>query len=234
MKVLKVCFKLLLYVAALGGIWLACALLLPKIKREAEDRKDAREVTIYVRTNGTHTDIVMPRNMNLPNSVVSFNWNNLVNDSLFKDVDSTYRYVAVGWGDKGFYLNTPEWKDLRLSTAFKAAFGLGSSAMHVTYYRRMEADGESTKAIRISAPDYQNLIAEITRSFDLQDGAPKLIPHPAYGEHDNYFEAKGRYSLFKTCNTWTGSTLHKANITMGVWTPLQSGVMNSIPDAPVE
>ncbi len=234
MKFLKVCFKLLLYVAVLAGVWLAWALLLPKVKREAEDRKEPKEVSIYVRTNGTHTDIVMPKNMNLPNSVVSFNWNNLVNDSLFKDVDSTYKYVAVGWGDKGFYLNTPEWKDLRLSTAFKAAFGLGSTAMHITYYRDMKVDGESTKQIKISAPDYQNLIAEITRSFDLQDGTPKLIPHPAYGSHDNYFEAKGRYSLFKTCNTWTGNTLHKANITMGVWTPLQSGVMNSIPDTLAE
>ncbi|MCZ8284030.1 MAG: urease-associated protein, partial [Bacteroidia bacterium] len=68
MKLLKVCVKLLLYVAAVGGIWLACALLLPKIKREAETRKELKEVTIYVRTNGAHTDIVMPRNMNLPNS----------------------------------------------------------------------------------------------------------------------------------------------------------------------
>lgn len=230
MKILKVCFKLLLYIAAVAGVWLACALLLPKIKREAEDRKEQKEVTIYVRTNGAHTDIVMPKNVNLPNSVVSFNWNNLVNDTLFHDVDSSYKYVAVGWGDKGFYLNTPEWKDLRLSTAFKAAFGLGGTAMHVTYYRHMEADGESTKAIKISALCYQSLIAEITQSFDLQDGTPKLIPHPAYGAHDNYFEARGHYSLFKTCNTWTGNTLHKANITMGFWTPLQSGVMNSIPD----
>lgn len=230
MKVLKVCFKLLLYIAAVAGVWLACALLLPQVKREAEDRKEAKEVTIYVSTNGAHTDIVMPRNMNLPNSIVSFNWNNLVNDSLFGDVDSTYKYVAVGWGDKGFYLNTPEWKDLKVSTALKAAFGLGGTAMHVTYYRHMEANGESTKEIKISALDYQNLIAEITQSFDLQDGIPKLIPHPNYGSHDNYFEAKGRYSLLKTCNVWTGNTLHKANITVGLWTPLQSGVMKSIPD----
>lgn len=234
MKFLKFCFKLVLYVAAIGGIWLACALLLPKVKLSTEERKDPKEVSIYVRSNGTHTDIVMPRNIKLPNSIVSFNWSNLVSDSLFGDVDSTYRYVGVGWGDKGFYLNTPEWKDLKVSTALKAAFGMGGTAMHVTYYRKMEADGEETKEVRISALDYQNLITEITQSFDLQDGLPRLIPHPAYGSHDNYFEAKGRYSLFKTCNVWTGNTLRKANIGLGIWTPLPSGVMDNLPEATVE
>jgi uncharacterized protein (TIGR02117 family) len=224
----KAFFKTLLYITAAAALWFACALIFPKIKMKAEESKAPKEVTIYVRTNGTHTDIVMPRNINLPNSVVSFNWNNLVNDSLFQDVDSNYRYVAIGWGDKGFYLDTPEWKDLKLSTAFKAVFGLGSTAMHVTYYRHMEA-GEHTKAIAISALDYQNLIAEITQGFDLQNGTPQLIAHPSYGTHDNYFEAKGRYSLFKTCNVWTGNTLKKANITMGLWTPLQGGVMGNIP-----
>ncbi|MES2133304.1 MAG: DUF2459 domain-containing protein, partial [Bacteroidota bacterium] len=111
----------------------------------------------------------------------------------------------------------------------KAAFGLGSSAMHVTYYKNMEADGETTKEIHIAALDYQNLITEITQSFELENNSAVLIPHPSYGTHDNYFEAKGKYSLFKTCNVWTGNTLKKANITMGLWTPLQSGVMDNIP-----
>lgn len=229
MKIFKALFKLVLYLAVLVGIWFTCALLLPKIKIKPDPSSAAKEVTIYVRTNGTHTDIVMPKNINLPNSVVSFNWNNLVNDSLFRDVDSTYKFVAVGWGDKGFYLNTPEWKDLKLSTAFSAVFGLGGTAMHVTYYKQMAADDENTKEVRISAIDYQNMIAEITQSFDLKDGLPQLIAHPDYGSHDNYFEAKGRYHLFKTCNVWTGNVLKKANIPMGFWTPLQSGVMENIP-----
>jgi len=31
-------------------------------------------------------------------------------------------WLAFGWGDKGFYLNTPTWADLKFSTAVKAAF----------------------------------------------------------------------------------------------------------------
>ena len=50
-----------------------------------------------------------------------------------KSKDSTAEYLAFGWGDKGFYLDTPEWSDLKASTAFKAAFALGNSAMHTTF-----------------------------------------------------------------------------------------------------
>lgn len=228
-KFIKALLKTALYILGFVCVWFACALLLPKIKVNSDPVKVQKEVTIYVRTNGVHVDIVMPRKINLPNSVVSYNWNNLINDSLFKDVDSTYKHIAIGWGDKGFYLNTPTWNDLKFSTAFKAAFGLGSSAMHVTYYKNMEADGETTKEIHISALDYQNLITEITQSFELENNSAVLITHPSYGTHDNYFEANGKYSLFKTCNVWTGNTLKKANITMGLWTPLQSGVMDNIP-----
>lgn len=226
---LKGLFKIFLYILSAATLWFVCAVLLPKIKVNGDAVNTKKEVTIYVRTNGTHTDIVMPKQINLPNSVVSYNWNNLVNDSLFKDVDSTYKYIAIGWGDKGFYLDTPEWKDLKVSTAFKAAFGLGSTAMHVTYYKSMRADGEHTKELVIPALDYQTLITEITKSFKLDNNAAQLIAHPSYGSHDNYFEANGTYSLFKTCNVWTGNVLKAANVKMGLWTPLQSGVMDNIP-----
>jgi hypothetical protein len=46
-------------------------------------------------------------------------------------------YLAFGWGDKGFYLNTPEWADLKVSTALNAAFGLSSSAIHSTFYKKL-------------------------------------------------------------------------------------------------
>ena len=32
------------------------------------------------------------------------------------------RYVAIGWGDRGFYVDTPTWADLKLSTLCNALF----------------------------------------------------------------------------------------------------------------
>ncbi len=228
LSLFKWLFKALLYIIAAVALWFACALLLPKIKVNGDAVKVEKEVTIYVKTNGIHTDIVMPRKIDLPSSVVSYNWNNLIQDSLFTDVDSTYKYLAIGWGDKGFYLYTPTWNDLKFSTAFKAAFGMGSTAMHVTYYKNITVE-EDVKELHISAVDYQNLISSITQSFELDNNAIQLITHPSYGSHDNYFEAKGTYSLFNTCNVWTGNALKKANVKMGLWTPLPSGVMDNIP-----
>jgi len=228
-KFFKLLFKIICFIVGFVALWFICALLLPKIKVNTDNTATAKDVTIYVRTNGTHTDIVMPEQIDLPNSVVSYNWNNLVNDSLFPDVDSSYKYVAIGWGDKGFYLDTPEWKDLKFSTAFNAVFGLGSTAMHVTYYKSMVQDDMTIKEVTLSAADYQSLIARITQSFKLNNNKVRLIPHPNYGVHDNYFEANGRYNLFNTCNVWTGNTLKAANVSMGLWTPLQAGVMDNIP-----
>ena len=58
----------------------------------------------------------------------------LYEDTVAKD--STLRYIAIGWGDKGFYLDTPTWADLKFSTAFKAAFWLGNSAIHTTFIKK--------------------------------------------------------------------------------------------------
>ncbi len=228
-KFFKLLFKIIGCIAGFVALWFGCALLLPKIKVNADYTATANDVTIYVQTNGVHTDIVMPKQIYLPNSVVSYNWNNLVNDSLFPDVDSSYKYVAIGWGDKGFYLDTPEWKDLKFKTAFNAVFGLGSTAMHVTYYKTMVPDDKRIKELKLSAADYQSLIAQITQNFKLNNNSAQLIKHPNYGVHDNYFEANGHYSLFNTCNVWTGNTLKAANVSMGLWTPLQGGVMDNIP-----
>ena len=55
---------------------------------------------VYLHTNGVHLDIVIPiENMNNP----------LKKDLQFLPED---RYFSFGWGDKDFYLNTPQWKDL--------------------------------------------------------------------------------------------------------------------------
>jgi uncharacterized protein (TIGR02117 family) len=168
-----------------------------------------------------HTDIVMPVNNDV------YDWNTFLDETCFSDINENYRYIAIGWGDKGFYLNTPTMADLKAKTLVNALFGFGSTAMHVTYYKHIKC-GDDIKQMTISKAAYQNLVAHITESFELTDEHPHLIPHPNYGYHDNYFEAKGTYSIFKTCNVWTGDALKTANISMGLWTPLEFGVMDNL------
>ncbi len=93
-------------------------------------------VEIYMKTNGVHTDIIVPIEHELKN------WRKYIHPEATKGGDRGFRYVAFGWGDKGFYLQTPEWSDLKFSTAFKAVFFLSTTAMHVTFYKELE---ENTK-----------------------------------------------------------------------------------------
>lgn len=89
---------------------------------------------VFVLSNGVHTDLVFPVHTDIIDWEDVFPLNNNISQ------DSVYKYVAIGWGDKGFYLNTPEWKDLTAKTALVAALGFGETALHVTYYKDLQED----------------------------------------------------------------------------------------------
>ena len=131
----------------------------------------------------------------------------------------------MGWGDKGFYLNTPTWADLKFSTAFKAATALSTSAMHTTYYQTMEENDECVK-IEISKQQYTTLIQYIKSSLqkDPENNFIHIPTNAVYGTTDAFYEANGKYSLFKTCNSWTNSALKISGQKACVWTGLDSPI----------
>ncbi|MBK6524623.1 MAG: DUF2459 domain-containing protein [Crocinitomicaceae bacterium] len=72
-------------------------------------------VKIYVKSNGIHTDICVP----VTNEYKD--WREFLPVKHFPKVKE-HHYVSIGWGDKGFFLDTPTWDDLTFYTAFNAAF----------------------------------------------------------------------------------------------------------------
>lgn len=133
------------------------------------------------------------------------------------------KYLAIGWGDKGFYLNTPEWSDLKVSTAFNAVFGLSSSAMHTTFYKKMIED-DNCKKIKITVEEYQKLITYISKSFKYDSANKVQWIEGNYGNTDAFYEAKGSYNLFYTCNTWANNALKAANQKASLWTVTDMGI----------
>jgi uncharacterized protein (TIGR02117 family) len=221
MKTLKKTFKIILK-TLLGFIlfllvYALSAVGLSKITVNT-DALQKQEVTIYIKTNGVHTDIVVP----IKNEIKD--WTNDIKYQQTKAKDSVMNYLAFGWGDKGFYLETPEWSDLKASIAFKAATGLSTSAMHTTFYKNM-AENESCKEIKISKENYQKLINYILNSFQ-KDANQSIvcISGKSYGKNDIFYEANGSYSLFFTCNTWANSALKAANQKAAFWTPYDGGI----------
>jgi len=220
-KILKRTAKVLLYIVLFLGIYVLAGLLIPFIPvNKNKDYQSPNDLTIYIMSNGVHTDIVVP---------VKTEWMDWTRYISYADTDlkdSSYAYVGIGWGDKGFYLQTPTWADLKFSTAFKAMTGLSSSAIHATFYKNIVPDS-STAAINISKEDYRDLTQFITQSFDLNDkGGSIHIPsvNDGYGDMDAFYEAKGSYNLFYTCNTWSNNALKAAHQKAALWTLLDKGI----------
>ena len=134
--------------------------------------------------------------------------------------DTTATLVALGWGDKGFFLNTPTWAQLKFSVAFKAAFGLSTSALHATFYKQLE-ESTNCKKITITKGQYNRLVTYIRLSFK-NNAAGHVINIPTnanYGSSDAFYQSKGRYSLFYTCNTWANNALKACGQKACLWTP---------------
>jgi uncharacterized protein (TIGR02117 family) len=220
-KILKRIGYILLTLVGLLLIYAAAVWLLPYIAvNKNVEETGAEEITIYIKTNGVHTDIVMPMHS------VLMDWNTIVPYENTDSKDTTFQYASFGWGDKGFYLETPNWSDLKFSVAFKAMFHLGTSAMHVTFYRNMNL-GPSCKEIKISKEEYEKLILYVKKSFqyDAKGNTINIITHnDGYGTDDAFYEAKGVYDLFHTCNTWANNALKSCDQKACLWTALDKGI----------
>ncbi len=171
-----------------------------------------KPIEIYLSTNGVHTDFVLPISNEIVDWKTKINWAN-----------EKSHWLAFGWGDKGFYLNTPEWSDLKISTAFNAISGLGESAMHVTSYSNFKSDNSSVK-IKLTKEQYQLLVNYIIASFLSENDSFRKVENSTYTNFDAFYDAKGSYSLFYTCNTWVNQGLKQINQKAALWTLHDQGI----------
>lgn len=208
------------------GIFLSLVLLyallayfLPFIETSEKKTSDAKTIPIYIYTNGVHTDIVMPVKNNIAD------WSEKIPFENVKSKKTDYQYVGIGWGDKGFYLDTPTWADLKFSTAFKAAFWLSDSAMHCSFYNKM-TEADDCKKIMISEQQYRDLVSFVDSKFD-KDGSGKYMfikTDAVYSDNDAFYDAKGTYSFLYTCNTWANDALKSAGQKAAFWTASDFGI----------
>lgn len=184
-----------------------------------EDRVAAnKDVEIYIHTNGVHTDIIVP----IRNEQVD--WSKEIKFTDVKAQDSTFQYLSFGWGDKGFYINTPTWADLTFTTAFKAMFGLSSLAMHTEFYNRVN-ENKNCRKLYISKEEYAELIKYIRESFQSDEQGKIIhIKNVSYNMRDAFYEAKGRYTFFYTCNTWANGALKTCKQKASLWTLFDTGI----------
>lgn len=218
-KILRILLKtvlfLLLFIVSYGVIGSLISFI-PVNTDFQECKKDG--VEIYIKTNGFHTDLIVP----LRNDIKD--WSVFVDSKDTERKDTTYSYVAFGWGDKGFYLNTRKISDVKFSIVFKAAFFLSSSAMHVEFMKSVK-ENENLKKVCISKESYKKLVNHIENSFKVDDqNKPILIKAKTYNPNDVFYEAKGTYNLFYTCNSWTNQGLKVAGLRASLWALFSFGI----------
>jgi len=177
-------------------------------------------LTIYLKSNGVHTDLVMPT------VTEQIDWRTIFAPEHILSKDANLPYIGVGWGDKGFYMETPEWSDLKFSVAVNAMFGLGGSAIHTTYQQQPDSN-ELCVPVHITKAQYDLLINYIQSGLTSNDTATVIyIPTDAqYGNYDAFYEANGSYSMLHTCNTWTNNALKHANLKAALWCAFDKGIL---------
>jgi uncharacterized protein (TIGR02117 family) len=176
-------------------------------------------ITIFVETNGVHTWIAMPT------ISPEMDWRPIVPAEHIRDPRYAGEYVAFGYGNREFYLNTPEWKDLTFGRALHAAFGNGPTLMHVYHERHPRADPDRVP-IRLTSAQYRALAGFLLQSFARDaSGRSRPLLGRGFGKDDVFYEARGGYNLIYTCNEWTGSALRTAGVRIGYWTPFAPSIM---------
>lgn len=186
-------------------------------------------ILIYVHSNGVHTDLVLPvRSLEL-------DWRTLFEARHFPHSPAVQSadWILLGWGDEGFYLNTPSWSDLKLGTALRALSGNAGTLLHVEYLSEAQRQRYPMHPLWIDAERLRTLTRFVRDSATMDDGeAQSVAGH--YSNSDAFFRAKGHYSLLQTCNTWTGAALAQARIQVSAWPPFAHNLMRSLPAPPTD
>jgi len=204
----------------LVGLYLVVALALGLIPRNAGFVDSSDGVEIHVRTNGVHADLVLPTRHGATDWSADFPARHM------RALDAPTDWIAFGWGDRGFMLGTPTWAELRPLTAFVALSGLGSGAMHVEYVASPLA--YESRRVRLSAAQYERLVAYVRDSFVRSAGAVQRIA-PGYFDTDAFYEAVPTYTFWNTCNEWTRRALAAAGVRTALWSPFDAGVLWHLP-----
>ena len=199
----------------LPALYLAAALIGSLVPVNRGWSEPAQGTTVYIADNGIHADIVMPV------AAQGLDWSRLIPKSDFAAVPAGTRWIAFGSGEEHVYLDTPRWRDIRLSTIWSALVG-GRRVMHVEY---VPSPAYAARQIRLRPEEYRRLWTAIRADFVLDDhGRPKRIDHPGYGPADAFYRATGKASALRTCNVVAANWLRLAGVRTSLWPPFVNGL----------
>jgi len=215
-KIVSWLLKIIAVIASLIILYILLAIVLTIVPVNSDYHEIQDGTPVYVSSNGVHVSLIIPAENQL------YSWTNQFNKS-----NIHYNYLAFGWGDKEFYMNTPTWDDIKISTAMEAAFIPTESVIQIYGLRNAPAISKNTRKLNLSDEQLKILSDYIYNSFQFgKDSLPvELFPANEGNNFYKYYRAKGKYTMFFTCNNWASRGLKKAGIKNAVWAPFDKSVL---------
>lgn len=202
-------------------IYLTCAFIFSRITIEGNKEKNSIH-TVFLMKSGIHVDFLLPISNEFKD------WQEEFPISNTRSKDSTYKKIAIGWGSKDFYMNTPTWDDLTLKIFLISNFGLGSSAIQVKYYTDTLPKDSKITSLKLSNNQYKKLVKYIETSLKRRktNNSSFILPKnpKVLTENNSFYDAKQTYSLLLTCNTWINNGLKASGQKACLWTPDAGGI----------
>lgn len=182
-------------------------------------------VEISLTSSAVHADVIVP----IVHGAVD--WRAWLGEQVFDaGWPAGATHLAIGWGDQGFFLKTPQWSDLRPGTAAHALLWPSATCMHLTLTRPDVLDSHGLRTVTLSDAQYDELVAFIRGSFELADGhTPAKIRGAAYGAYDVFYQGAGRYHAARNCNNWAGAALRAAGVSVPWYTPIPKTMFLYLP-----
>ena len=197
--------------------YLTTAVVLGALAVNTSFVETADGIPIYLRTNGVHAELI------LPTRAAKVDWSVEHPATHMRALTAPLQWVAFGWGDRGFFAQTPTWADLRAQTAVTALSGTGPGAMHVEYIESPRS--YRAREIKLSREQYARLVAYVRASFARDpSGRIQRAVLPGYFAHDAFYEARDGYKFWYTCNDWVRKALKETGVRTPLWSPFDTAL----------
>lgn len=211
---IRLIFRALLFVVIGVLVYSMGAFLLSFFSTQPQQFSCEKKITVYVASNGVHLDIIVPIER--------------LNGTEMRQISTpvSTQFIAFGWGDKDFYVNTPTWGEMSFWVTFKALFLPTESIMHLTFYRQKLGHW---KPIDLCPLQLEKLQVFLESSFVRdENGAYIELAQSGYTSMDTFFKANGKYSIFNTCNDWVNRGLKASMVKTAIWSPFDFGVLSHL------
>jgi uncharacterized protein (TIGR02117 family) len=131
----------------------------------------------------------------------------------FKNFDC----IDIGWGDKDFYMDT----GFNIWLAVKALFYPTPSVLRVAAINYSIMDyinsSDASLEIKLDSTGFNHLLIYIHNSYKQNKEKKAVIISAKNNGYVKYYNAKGKYSILNTCNTWVAKGLISAGIKISAY-----------------